>query len=116
MRAALNEAGIDERDTYVTNAVKHFKFIERGQWLEAEIAVVPPPLIVALGATAAKTLLGPAFRITSDRGTIVQSALGLPVIAMVHPSSILRAPDDDTPHEARAAAVTDLRHVAAFGG
>jgi DNA polymerase len=83
-------------------------------WLEAEIGVVKPRLVVALGATAAKALLGTAFRVTIDRGRVVRSELGPPVIATVHPSSILRAPDDAARHKERAAFIADLRRVAAF--
>jgi uracil-DNA glycosylase family protein len=131
--SALNEAGINVGDAYVTNAVKHFKFVERGKrrihatpkrfevkacmpWLEAEIDVVHPKLVVALGATAAKALLGPSFRLTVSRGRAFPSELGPPVIATVHPSSILRAPDSDARQAARAAFVADLREVAAFAG
>jgi uracil-DNA glycosylase family protein len=133
LHAALHDAGLDERDTYVTNAVKHFKFVERGKrrihvppkrtevkacfpWLEAEINVVHPYVVVALGATAAKALLGPAFRLTENRGRAFPSELGPTVIATVHPSSILRAPDDETRHAERAAFVDDLRRVAAASG
>lgn len=131
MHASLEQAGIDPHDTYVTNAVKHFKFVERGKrrihatpkrievkacmpWLEAEIGVVHPRVVVALGATAAKALLGPAFRLTVSRGRDFPSVLGPPVIATIHPSAILRAPDDETRHAQRAAFVEDLRRVAAF--
>ena len=126
---ALREAGIDERDTYVTNAVKHFKYVLRGKrrihaspkrtevkaclpWVEAEIDAVRPRLVVALGAIAAKALLGPAFRLTANRGRAFPSELGPPVFATVHPSSILRAPDDDARHEQLAAFVADLRRAA----
>jgi uracil-DNA glycosylase family protein len=131
LHAALREAGIDEHDAYVTNAVKHFKFVERGKrrihatpkrtevkacmpWLAAEIGVVHPQLVVALGATAAKALLGPAFRVTENRGRAFPSAWGPMVIATVHPSAILRAPDDETRHAQRAAFVADLCRVAEF--
>ena len=127
---ALAEAGLDADDAYVTNAVKHFKFIERGKrrihnapkrievkacfpWLEAEIDAVRPKIVVALGATAAQALLGPAFKLTPNRGHQFPSPWGPPVIPTVHPSSILRAPDDDARHTARAAFVADLRHAAA---
>jgi uracil-DNA glycosylase family protein len=126
---ALRAAGIDENDAYVTNAVKHFKFVERGKrrihappkrtevkacmpWLEAEIGAVHPRLVVALGATAAKALLGPAFRVTESRGDTFPSELGPPVLATVHPSSILRVNDYDERHAALAAFVADLQTAA----
>ncbi len=129
---ALTEAGISPSETYVTNAVKHFKFIERGKrrihqkpkvieiqacrpWLEAELKVVKPQLVVALGATAAYTLLGPKFRLTQQRGRLVASPLAERVIATVHPSSILRAPDSDTRHREFAWFVEDLRRAAEYG-
>ena len=107
--SALEEAGIDRSQTYVTNVVKHFKWEPRGKrrihkkpnaqeisacrpWLEAEIAVVKPKVIVALGATAAQSLLGPKFRVTKQRGEFIESTLAPYVMATVHPSSILRAP------------------------
>jgi uracil-DNA glycosylase family protein len=110
---ALAEAGIDRKQTYVTNIVKHFKWEPRGKrrihkkpnaveinacrpWLEAEIALVKPEVIVALGATAAQALLGPKFRVTEERGQFLQSSLAPYIMATVHPSSILRAPDDET--------------------
>ncbi len=127
---ALAEAGLDADDAYVTNAVKHFKFIERGKrrihntpkrtevkacfpWLEAEIGAVRPKIVVALGATAAQALLGPSFKLTPNRGRAFPSPWGPSVIPTVHPSSILRAPDDDARHVARVAFVADLHHVAA---
>ena len=110
---ALAEAGIDRKQTYVTNIVKHFKWEPRGKrrihkkpnaveinacrpWLEAEIALVKPQVIVALGATAAQALLGAKFRVTQQRGQFLESSLALYIMATVHPSSILRAPDDET--------------------
>ena len=110
---ALEEAGIDRSQTYVTNVVKHFKWEPRGKrrihkkpnareiaacrpWLEAEIALIKPTVIVALGATAAQALLGAQFRVTKQRGQFIESTLAPYVMATVHPSSILRAPDDDT--------------------
>ena len=106
----LERAGIDPKTIYVTNTVKHFKFIERGKkrihqkprqieidacrpWLESELRVVKPRLVVALGATAAQALLGPKFRVTQQRGRILSSDLAGRVLPTVHPSSILRAPD-----------------------
>src|SRR5207237_4515823 len=105
MDRALEEAGIDRSRFYVTNAVKHFKWEPRGKrrihkkpngreikacrpWLEAEIAVVKPEVIVALGATAAQALLGPQFRVTKQRGQFLESTLAPYVMATVHPSSI----------------------------
>ena len=110
---ALAEAGIDRQQAYVTNVVKHFKWEPRGKrrihkkpnsqeiaachpWLEAEVALIKPEIIVALGATAAQTLLGPKFRVTKQRGEFLESILATYVMATVHPSSILRAPDDET--------------------
>jgi DNA polymerase len=117
---ALEEAGIDRDAVYVTNAVKHFKFVRQeltrrrlhkkpaaGEvracrpWLEEEIKVVRPALIVALGSTAAQSLLGPGFRVTRERGRVVESPAG-PVLATVHPSAILRAPGEARAAEQRA--------------
>jgi DNA polymerase len=117
---ALEAAGIDRRSVYVTNAVKHFKWEARGKrrihqkpvareiracrpWLEAELEVVRPRAIVCLGATAAQALLGRTFRVTEHRGELVASVLAPLVMATVHPSSILRAPDE-------AARRTELAH------
>jgi uracil-DNA glycosylase len=125
----LEEAGIEREDVYVTNAVKHFKWEPSGKrrlhkkpnsreiaacrpWLEAEIAVLKPAVIVALGATAAQTLLGKDFRVSQQRGQLIQSPLARYVIATVHPSSILRAPDEARRHEERARFVEDLKRVA----
>jgi uracil-DNA glycosylase len=124
---ALEEAGIDRRDAYVTNVVKHFKWTPRGKrrihqkpswgevaacrpWLDAELEVVAPEALVLLGATAAQGLLGRDFRVTKQRGVPVESALAPLVVATVHPSSILRAPDERRAEE-RAAFVADLRGV-----
>jgi uracil-DNA glycosylase family protein len=107
----LAEAAIDRSEVYVTNAVKHFKWVARGKrrlhakpssrelaacrpWLEAEIEAIEPSLIFCLGATAAQQLLGSAFRLTHEFGKLQHSAEGLPVMASYHPSAILRAPDD----------------------
>ncbi|HEY8227000.1 MAG TPA: UdgX family uracil-DNA binding protein [Pyrinomonadaceae bacterium] len=126
---ALVEAGIDRKQTYVTNIVKHFKWEPRGKrrihkkpnaqeiaacrpWLEAEIALVKPKVIVALGATAAQALLGPQFRVTKERGKFVESTLAPYVMATVHPSSILRAPDDETRHVEYRRFVDDLKTLA----
>jgi DNA polymerase len=127
---ALEEAGIDRERTYVTNVVKHFKWEPRGKrrihakpdaleitacrpWLEAEIAVVKPQVLVCLGATAAQALLGPSFRVTKQRGEFVSSPLAPRVTATVHPSSILRAPDDEARRRETARFVADLKKVAA---
>jgi DNA polymerase len=127
--AALEEAGIDRAQVYVTNVVKHFKWEPRGKrriharpsvaeiaacrpWLDAELALVQPRVVVCLGATAAQALLGREFRVTQDRGRPVPSPLAPHVVATVHPSSILRAPDDEARRAERARFVDDLRVVA----
>jgi len=129
---ALAEAGIDRKRVFVTNAVKHFKWRASGKrrlherpngteiaacrmWLELELQLVKPDIVVALGATAAQALLGPAFRVTRQRGTVVSSPLSPRVVATVHPSSILRAPDQSRDEEMRAL-VRDLRIVAKLIG
>ena len=126
---ALDEAGIERSRTYVTNVVKHFKWEPRGKrrihakpdaleifaclpWLEAELAVVRPQLVVCLGATAAQTFLGKKFKVTQERGKVLASALAPRVLATVHPSSILRAPDDETRHLEMRRFIDDLRKVA----
>jgi uracil-DNA glycosylase len=126
---ALVEAGIDRRRAYVTNVVKHFKWQAKGKrrihqkpnaaeiaacrpWFDAELAVVKPEVAVALGATAAQALLGRQFRLTRQRGRPVESDLAPLVVATVHPSSILRAPDEESRREAYAEFVADLRRVA----
>jgi uracil-DNA glycosylase family protein len=128
---ALEEAGIDRSEAYVTNAVKHFKWHARGKrrihqkptwsesvacrpWLEAEIAAVRPRVVVALGATAAQSLLGKDFRVTTQRGEPVDSPLTEHVVATVHPSSILRQRDEAARRAELAALVDDLRVVAAL--
>jgi DNA polymerase len=125
---ALAAAGIDRSAVYLTNAVKHFKWRPRGKrrlhekpntvevracqhWLELELAIVKPTLVVALGATAAQALLGPSFRVTQERGKVRSAPLASRVIATVHPSSILRAPALSRTKE-MAAFVKDLRVVA----
>ena len=125
---ALDEVGIDRRLAYVTNAVKHFKWEGRGKrrihqkpnaeelaacrpWLDAELSVLRPQVLVALGATAAQSLLGRGFRVTKQRGVPVESDLAPNVLATVHPSSILRAPDEAARREAYAAFVADLQVV-----
>jgi len=124
----LIEAGIDRARIYVTNAVKHFKWVPRGPrrihskpgaveieacvpWLEAEIAVVRPRVIVALGATAAQALFGKAVRVTRDRGRPVPSALATYAFVTVHPSALLRAPDEATRHREVLRFIEDLRKV-----
>ena len=126
---ALSEAGIDRDAVYVTNAVKHFKWQPRGKrrihqkpnaseiaacrpWLDAELAVVQPDVLVCLGATAAQALLGRSFRVTRERGRLVDSPLAPATLATVHPSSILRAPDDETRRRERGLFVDDLRLAA----
>jgi uracil-DNA glycosylase len=130
---ALAEAGIDRRKVYVTNAVKHFKWEARGKrrihqkpnaaetaacrpWLDAELEAVSPRVLVALGATAAQALLGRDFRVTKQRGVPVESDLAPNVLATVHPSSILRAPDEAARQEAYDAFVADLRAAAKLRG
>jgi uracil-DNA glycosylase family protein len=126
---ALEEAGIDRKLVYVTNAVKHFKWIPRGKrrlhqkpdareqaacrpWLEKELELIRPKLIVCLGATAAQALLGKSFRVTKQRGEILEHALGK-ITATVHPSSILRAPDDESRQREFALFVNDLTRARA---
>jgi uracil-DNA glycosylase family protein len=127
--AALEEAGIDRRQVYVTNVVKHFKWEPRGKrriharpnaaeigacrpWLEVEIALVKPRVLICLGATAAQALLGKSYKVSRQRGTMVPSPLAPIVSATVHPSSILRAPDDETRREEMRRFVEDLRTIA----
>lgn len=126
LRNALAAARIEPRDVYITNAVKHFKFVWRGKrrihakprrmevmacrpWLAAELAEVSPAVVVALGATAAQMLLGSAFRLTHDRGEFFSSDLAPRVIATVHPSAILRAPDDEAGTRELAAFIAHLK-------
>ena len=126
---ALAQAGIERDRAYVTNVVKHFKWEARGKrrihakpkaaeigacrpWLDAEIAVVHPRIIVCLGATAAKALLGNSFKVSVDRGRFVDSPLAPLVTATVHPSSILREPDSNARRDAMKAFVRDLKKVA----
>jgi uracil-DNA glycosylase len=127
---ALEEAGIDRADAYVTNAVKHFKWVGRGKrrihqkpnaseiaacrpWLEAELTVVTPRVLVCLGATAAQALLGRGIRVTRDRGRRLETTLAPVAFATVHPSSILRAPDAEARRREHALFVDDLRAAAA---
>jgi DNA polymerase len=127
---ALAAAGIDRQEVYVTNIVKHFKWEPRGKrrlhkkpnaleisacrpWLDAEINAVKPQVVVLLGATAAQGILGNQFRVTKQRGQWLQSRIAPLVMATVHPSSILRAPDDNSRHEEMRKFVADLKKVAA---
>jgi uracil-DNA glycosylase family protein len=126
---ALGDAGIDRADVYVTNVVKHFKWEPRGKrrihkkpnaaeiaacrpWLDTEIELVKPRAIVCLGATAAQALLGRQFKVTAHRGEFVESTLAPMVLATVHPSSILRAPDEETRHLEMQRFTDDLRKIA----
>jgi len=125
---ALVEAGINRAEIYLTNAVKHFKFEERGKrrlhkkpsvtevracrpWLEAEISLIHPQVIVCLGATAAQSILGPDYRLTKERGKFVHHPWARYVTATVHPSSILRAPDQERRHIQYREFVADLKQV-----
>jgi len=129
LRKALVESGLDQRRVYLTNAVKHFKWEPRGKrrlhekpntaevlacqlWLELELQSLAPRLVVALGATAVRSLLGPGGRVIRDRGTTIAREGGPPVLVTVHPSSILRAPDEAARKEAFRAFVADLRTAA----
>jgi DNA polymerase len=126
---ALAEAGILRGDVYLTNVVKHFKWEPRGKrrihqkpnwseiaacrpWIEAELTVVSPRVLVCLGATAAQALLGRELRVTRDRGKLLETPLAPVAVATVHPSSILRAPDRETRAREQAQFVDDLRVAA----
>jgi DNA polymerase len=123
---ALTAAGINRNDVYVTNIVKHFKWEPRGKrrihqkpnsreiaacrpWLEAELRIVKPNLVVAMGATAAQAILGPGFRVTRERGKVLSSKLAPRVLATVHPSSLLRQPDEESREREYKHFVADLR-------
>ena|SRR5438105_11209872 len=127
---ALAEAGIDREEVYVTNIVKHFRWViaERGKrrihkkpsasqisacrpWFDAEIALVRPQVVVCLGATAAQSLLGKSFSVMRERGKLIKSALAPQVMATVHPSSVLRAPDEATRYEEKKRFIDDLKKV-----
>jgi uracil-DNA glycosylase len=125
----LLEAGVDRKKVYVTNTVKHFKWEPRGKrrihkkpnakeiascrpWLDAEIEAIKPAVIVCLGATAAQALLGRTFRVTAHRGTFLESQIAPHVMATVHPSSILRAPDEKERHEQERKFVEDMKKIA----
>ena len=126
MDRALEEAGINRKEVYVTNVVKHFKWEPRGKrrihqkpnsrdiaacrpWLEAELRLVAPKLLVCLGASAAQAIFGPSFRVTRERGKVLSSAFARKVVATVHPSSLLRQPDEDSREREYARFVADLR-------
>jgi uracil-DNA glycosylase len=123
---ALEQAGIDRNTVYLTNVVKHFKWEPRGKrrihkkpsageigacrpWLEIEIALVRPRVLILLGATAAQAILGATFKVSRQRGERVESPLAPVVVATVHPSSILRAPDDETRRQELQELVADLK-------
>jgi uracil-DNA glycosylase family protein len=125
----LEAVGIDRSEAYVTNVVKHFKFEEKGKrrlhktpkrfeieackpWLREELALLRPEAVVLLGATAGKAILGASFRVTQARGRPIDSELAPLVTATIHPSAILRAPDDDARQAEREAFAADLRLVA----
>lgn len=126
---ALRDSGLDRTSAYVTNAVKHFRWTRRGKrrlherpdaghvaacrpWLNAEIEAVQPRLLVCMGATAVQSVLGPGYRILSERGTFHPSDLGVTAMITVHPSSILRAPDPEARERAYGDFVADLRRAA----
>lgn len=128
---ALKEAGIDRSSVYITNAVKHFKFEERGKrrihkkpsgaetracqpWLEAELAAIRPKIIVCLGATAAQSVFGSAYRVTQERGNFVEHVWAPLATSTLHPSAILRAPDDEQRRIEYRRLVEDLRKVQAL--
>jgi uracil-DNA glycosylase len=128
---ALEEAEIDRGVTYVTNVVKHFKWEPRGKrrihakpnaqeitaclpWLQAEIRLVQPRLVVCLGATAAQALLGRSFRVTQQRGVVIDAPFGAKAMATVHPSSILRAPDPETRKNETQQFTADLKIAAEY--
>jgi DNA polymerase len=126
---ALDEAGIDRREVYVTNVVKHFKWKPRGKrrihqkpnaaevracrpWLDAELGSVTPAAIVCLGATAAQALIRRDFRVTREHGELMPSSFGPPIGATIHPSLVLRAPDGEARQLAYRGLVDDLRRIA----
>jgi DNA polymerase len=125
----LAAAGLERKRVWVTNAVKHFKWVARGKrrihekpnarevracrpWFEAEVVALAPEVIVCLGATAAKAILGASFRVTQQRGEFLPSPLAPHVMATVHPSSLLRAPDAATRRRETARFIADLERVA----
>jgi uracil-DNA glycosylase len=128
---ALQEAGVDRRKTYVTNAVKHFKFVQRGksrlhqkpntpeiracrQWYERELAVIEPKLVVALGATAAQSVFGKLTPINKNRGRVIELAGNVHVLVTVHPSYLLRLPDEESRHREYDHFVRDLKIAARY--
>ena len=133
MDRALEDAGIDRSQVYVTNAVKHFKWEPRGKrrihqkpnsreiaacrpWLEAELRIVRPNLVVAMGATAAQAIFGPGFRVTRERGKVLSSKLAPRVLATVHPSSLLRQPDEESREREYKNFIADLRAASRAAG
>ena len=133
MDRALEEAGIDRSKVYVTNVVKHFKWEPRRKrrihqkpnareiaacrpWLEAELRLVKPKLVVVLGATAAQAIFGPSFRVTRERGKVLSSKFAPRVLATVHPSSLLRQPDEESRQREYKRFVADLRAAVKAAG
>jgi DNA polymerase len=133
LQQAILEAGIDPNEAYLTNVVKHFRWMTSGRgkrrihkkprqseidacrpWFESELSALAPEVLVCLGATAAKSLLGNDFSVRRQRGNFVPSPVGPAVLATIHPSSILRSPDSDTRHTEMQAFVRDLRKGAQF--
>ena len=129
----MEAAGIERADAYVTNAVKHFKWKARGPrrihdkpswtetmacrpWLEAEVRLVKPQLVVCLGSTAGQVFFGPSFRVTRERGKILSSKLAPRVVATVHPSSLLRQPDEESREREYDRFVVDLRAAIKVAG
>jgi uracil-DNA glycosylase family protein len=127
----LEDAGIDRRKTYVTNAVKHFKFVQRGkarlhqkpntpeiracrQWYERELDIIAPKLVVALGATAAQSVFGKLTPINKNRGRVIELANGVHALVTVHPSYLLRLPDEESRHREYDHFVKDLKIAAAY--
>jgi uracil-DNA glycosylase len=126
---ALQRAGINRGDAYVTNAVKHFRFQERGKrrihqkpdgrhvkacrpWLDAELGLLKPAALIVMGATAAQALLGASFKVTKERGKLLETELAPIVVATIHPSAILRERDDDARHLQREAFTSDIQVAA----
>ena len=126
---ALERAGIDRKEAYVTNAVKHFRFQERGKrrihqkpdgrhikacrpWLDAELGLLKPEALIVMGATAAQALLGASFKVTKERGKLIETELAPIVVATIHPSAILRERDDDARHLQREAFTSDIQVAA----
>jgi uracil-DNA glycosylase len=126
---ALEQAGIDRKLAYVTNAVKHFSFVPRGKarlhkkprvgevracapWLRAELSIIEPDVLVLLGATAAQAIFGAAFRITHERGVVKQGEHAKAILTTIHPSAVLRAPNEAARREMFESLVEDLRTVA----